>query len=162
MPIIKNGELITDQWVSLDDDDPAPEKGAIIVSVSRWLKERVSLQSRHAPVGVWFQSSDTLEDVAGDISGFEILALEFPAFTDGRAYSTARTLRDKFAFKGEIRAVGNVLRDQWSFMNRCGFDAFEVDETTTLSAFKDAISEMDDQYQPASDDRTPAFNRARG
>ena len=162
MPIIKNGELITDKWISLDDDNPAPEKDAIIVSVSRWLKERDGLLSRQTPVGVRFRSGDTLEDIAADLSNLDILALEFPAFTDGRAYSTARTLRDKYSFKGEIRAVGNVLRDQWSFMSRCGFDAFEVDEKTTLSAFRDAISEMDDQYQPASDDRPAAFNRARG
>ena len=113
-------------------------------------------------MGVRFQSSDTLEDIVADISSLDIFALEFPAFTDGRAYSTARTLRDKYGFKGEIRAVGNVLRDQWSFMSRCGFDAFEVDEKTTLSAFQNAILEMDDQYQPASDDRMAAFNRARG
>ncbi|MBL4721462.1 MAG: DUF934 domain-containing protein [Alphaproteobacteria bacterium] len=162
MPIIKNGDIVEDAWVTLSDDQTLPDGAAVIVSLTRWQSEKSALKASQWAIGVRIESSESIEDISGDISDLDLIALAFPAFTDGRAYSAARTLRDQHLYKGEIRAVGNVLRDQLSFMNRCGFDAFDVDETITLSVFKTAVAEIDDQYQPASDDKAPAYRLARG
>ena len=162
MPIIKNGGVIEDAWVTLNDDEALAGNAAVIVSLTRWQNDKDALKGRGSATGVRIDSSESIEDITGDLSDLDLIALAFPAFTDGRAYSAARTLRDQHHYKGEIRAVGNVLRDQLSFMNRCGFDAFDVDETITLSVFKTAVAEIDDQYQPASDDKAPAYRLARG
>ncbi|MBT5110508.1 MAG: DUF934 domain-containing protein [Rhodospirillaceae bacterium] len=157
MPLIKNGEFVSDTWTQVNDDEKLPDQGAVIVDVARWKAEKVLLKARTTAVGVRLNADMALDDICEDLSAIELVVLAFPAFTDGRAYSAARTLRDKYAFEGEIRAVGNVLRDQLAFMVRCGFDAFEVGASVTPTLLQEAISEIDVFYQPASDAEVPAY-----
>lgn len=98
--------------------------------------------------------------IAADIDRFALIALAFPRFTDGRAYSQARLLRSRFGFRGELRATGNVLRDQLLFMRRCGFDAFELDDRVSISEWLAASREFDVFYQPAEDSH-PAIAQQR-
>jgi uncharacterized protein (DUF934 family) len=104
---------------------------------------------------VRLKSSELADAIAADAGRLALIALEFPAFRDGRAYSTARLLRERHGFKGELRAVGQVLRDQFLFMQRCGFDAFEVEEAQA-AAWQQAIGEFSVFYQPAADGRPTA------
>jgi uncharacterized protein (DUF934 family) len=157
MSLLKNGEQLQDSWVSIADDAALPDHGAVIVSASRWESENAALKARATPLGVRLGVDASLDVIADDLPHIELVALAFPAFTDGRAYSIARILRDKYAYKGEIRAAGNVLRDQLAFMVRCGFDSFDVDDDITPAMLQDAIAEIDAQYQPASDVKIPAF-----
>lgn len=152
MPLIKKGAFVADPFVSVADDAALLE-GGVIVSLKRWQAEREALIARGSPVGVRLASAQNPEVLKDDLRHLAVVALEFPIFRDGRGYSWARILRQRLGFKGEIRAVGNVLRDQVFFMSRVGIDAFEVAEGFPLEAFGRAMNEFTFVYQPSSDTR---------
>ncbi|MDX1484755.1 MAG: DUF934 domain-containing protein [Alphaproteobacteria bacterium] len=156
MSLIKDGRIVADPWRHVDDEAPLPATGGIIVSLARWQAERSALIARRAPLGVRLSSADRAEDIAGDLDRFDVIALEFPAFKDGRAYSTARLLRQRYQYAGELRAVGEVLRDQLPLMARCGFDAFEYVGKTAAEEALEAFAEIDVVYQAAADRRPHA------
>lgn len=160
MPLIKDGRIIADRWVSVRDGEEIPADAPAIVTLARWRAEE-GLSGRVAPLGVRLASDEAPEDIADDLRRFELIALEFPKFTDGRAYSHARVLRERYGYRGELRAVGNVLRDQLLFMLRCGFDTFEIASETAADDWRAAIEEIGLFYQPAADGRKPiaAFRR---
>lgn len=161
MPLIKGGVVVDDPWTILADDAPLPAAGPVCVSLDRWRAERQTLRGRADGIGVVLKSDQPAEEVAGDVANLKLIALEFPIFRDGRAYSTARLLRERYAYRGELRAVGNVLRDQFLFMLRCGFDAFQVKDDKQAAAWSRAVSAFSAVYQPAADGRMP-IARLRG
>lgn len=156
MPLIKNGHLADDPWAALADDAVLPPTGPVIVSLPRFRSERDALLARGAPLGVRLKSSELAAEIGADAPRLDLAAIEFPVFRDGRGYSTARLLRERWGFAGELRAVGNVLRDQLLFMDRCGFDAFEVENEDAVAAWEKALAEFSVFYQPATDARVPA------
>ncbi len=157
MPLIKDGKVVDDPWVAVAEDSDLPAGGAVIVTLERWRSSREDLLRRGGPLGIRLKSDQSPALIADDLSHFDVVALEFPRFTDGRAYSYARLLRERYDYKGEVRAVGDVLRDQFLFMHRCGFDAFEVADDAALGAWLKAMTEFSVWYQPAADDRTPVM-----
>ena len=157
MPLIKNDALVDDRWVTVADDQPLPDMDPPIVSLERWQRDRETLRRRNRPFGLRLRSDQSPAEVADDLELFDVIALEFPKFTDGRAYSYARLLRERYGFLGEIRAVGNVLRDQLVAMERCGFDAFEVADEAVLTDWLAAKREISVTYQPGADRRRPAM-----
>jgi uncharacterized protein (DUF934 family) len=150
MPLIKDNAFVENTFARVADDEALPE-GPIVVSLKRWQAERDTLIARNAPLGVRLASDQSPEALGADVTHFALIELEFPKFRDGRGYSWARQLRQRQNFAGEIRAVGDVLRDQWLFMSRCGVDAFEVRPGTRIEDFRAAMSEQTVFYQPASD-----------
>jgi uncharacterized protein (DUF934 family) len=150
MPLAKDGALVEDSWIRVADDADLPD-GAVAVSFKRWQAERPSLLGRNAPVGVYLGNTDPVEALAPDLSRIAVVMLDFPKYTDGRAYSQARLLRDRFDYRGELRATGNVLRDQLLFMRRAGFDAYQVDERGA-AGFAAAMGAVTHAYQPATND----------
>ena len=161
MPLIKDGERIDDLWVRARDDEPLPD-GAVVVSLPRWQTERARLAQRNTPLGIRLTSSDAVEDIADDLDRFDMIAVEFPAFTDGLPYSTARVLRQRYRYSGELRASGQVLRDQILFMLRCGFDSFEVAKEKDADSWARSAGEFTAAYQPAADLRQPAWAKRTG
>jgi Uncharacterized protein conserved in bacteria len=157
MPLIKDGRIAADPWQFVADEEPLPVAGPVAVSLPRWLAERDALLARETPVGVRLESRHKAEEIAPDLDALALVALEFPTFRDGRAYSTARLLRERHGYVGELRAVGNVLRDQFLFMHRCGFDAFEVKGERELDAWTQALAEISVFYQPTGDGRLTVF-----
>jgi uncharacterized protein (DUF934 family) len=157
MPLIKDARLAHDAWIAVGDDEALPEAAPIIVSFARWQRDREVLVSRQVPLGVRLRSDQQPAIIADDLHRFGVIALEFPKFTDGRAYSSARLLRERYRYAGELRAVGNVLRDQLHFMHRCGFDAFEIPATAPADAWVRALRGLSVVYQPAADGRTPTL-----
>ena len=155
MALISNGRLVDDSWTAVADDVPLPESGPVIISLDRWQAERDALLLRGSLLGVRVASRQMATDIAADLPHFDLVALEFPSFRDGRAYSTARLLRERYGFSGELRAVGNVLRDQLMFMHRCGFDAFAVADEAQIEAWRKAMEEISVWYQPTADGRVP-------
>lgn len=155
MPLVKDGQITEDSWTHIADGEDAPLDAPIIVGADRWLEDRASLVHRNAPVGVRLRNDQSPEDLGEDLYRFSVVALEFPAFKDGRAYTQARLLRERYRFTGEVRAFGDVLRDQLLFMQRCGIDAFEIRKQADAEAFRKAIGEISVFYQPAADDRRP-------
>ncbi len=110
---------------------------------------------RNGRLGVRLAADQPPQLIAGDLDRLDLVALEFPTFRDGRAYSYARLLRERYGFKKELRAVGNVLRDQFRFMHRCGFDAYAVADEKQAAAWARALSEISVVYQPSTDRRRP-------
>ncbi len=158
--VIKHRRIVEDRWQHLADDADLPA-GPVIVSLARWQRERKTLLERGDPVGVRLPNTANVADLAGDLPVLEVVALEFPKFADGRAYSQARLLRERHGYRGEIRAVGDVLRDQLFFMARSGFDAFEVRADRSLEDALAAFDEFTVSYQPAADQPQPLYRRAR-
>lgn len=158
--VIKNRQIVEDRWQHVADDVALPV-GPVIVSLARWRKERMTLQERDEPVGVYLPNTANVADLTTDLPALALVALEFPKFADGRAYSQARLLRERHGYQGEIRAVGDVLRDQLLFMARSGFDAFELRADRSLEDALEAFSEFSESYQPASDQPLPLYRRRR-
>jgi uncharacterized protein (DUF934 family) len=158
--VIKNRQIIEDRWQHLADDAEL-SVGPVIVSLARWRRERVALLARGEPVGVRLPNTVDPAELAEDLPRLAVVALEFPKFADGRAYSQARLLRERYGYRGEIRAVGDVLRDQLFFMARSGFNAFELRVDRSLEDALEAFGEFSDSYQPAADQPLPLYRRGR-
>ncbi|MFL6638338.1 MAG: DUF934 domain-containing protein [Paraburkholderia graminis] len=166
--IIKNRAIVNDDWTLVrpaeDGSLPAVNElpaGKIIVPLAFWLAERDALSASRgaAELGVWLAPDSEPADIAGDFDKLAVIAVDFPVFRDGRGYSIGRLLRERYGYKGELRAIGDVLRDQVRLMLRCGFDAFAVRADKDIS---DAIKAFDDftvQYQGAFDEPAPLFRR---
>lgn len=153
MALIRHGRLAEDTWIALDDAAPVPRDGDVIVTLERWREDRAALIDRDGRLGLRPRSDQLAETIADDVAHFALIALVFPKFSDGRAYSGARLLRERHGFTGELRAVGNVLRDQFLFMHRCGFDAYEVADAKAAEAWLRALAEIAVWYQPTGDGR---------
>ncbi len=157
MRYIKDGEVRTDPWIYIEGDEPVPPDLPAIVSPD-WLFAAPSevIENRGAPLGVAWPNDRPESELEPFLPRLALIALEFPVFRDGRAYTQARRLRERYGFKGEIRATGDVLRDQFLFMTRAGFDAYEVKKDADAEAFTKAVHQFSVRYQPA-DARSPAF-----
>ncbi len=156
MPLIKNKQIVADTWQYVGDEAAIPADGGVIVSLARWQAERSVLVGRNAPLGIRLKSDESAEAIADDLPRFDVVALEFPTFKDGRPYSTVRLLRERHHYTGELRAVGDILRDQLQFMRRCGFDAFEFADETAAEKAISAFDEIEAVYQTAADWRRSA------
>lgn len=146
----------TDEWTNLADDTRLPDGAPVIVSSARWQAERDDLLRRNTGLGVQLASDETLEGLLDDLDRLDLIALDFPNLNDGRHFTTSRLLRERYGFKGEIRATGQVLRDQLFAMARCGFDSFALQSHQDPDAAHRAFSEISVVFQPASDGRLPA------
>jgi uncharacterized protein (DUF934 family) len=153
MPLLKDGRVVSDLWRHLEDGDALPPAEPVTVSWKRWSSERDALAAHDGPLGLRLPNDVPVTSFAGDAARFDLIVLSFPRFTDGRAYSQARLLRGRLRFRGELRASGNVLRDQLLFMRRCGIDAFEVSERAITENWLAALRDFDIFYQPAEDGR---------
>jgi uncharacterized protein (DUF934 family) len=130
----------------------------VIVSLAQWQAQRDALLQRGTPLGLRLHSDQSPEAIADDVGRFALIALEFPKFRDGRAYSYARLLRERYGFKGELRAVGDVLMEQVFFMVRTGFDAFDLQQSPDpVAAFQTALKDFTVWYQPTGDGRPTAM-----
>jgi len=156
MPLIKHGSHVEDEWVDVADDVFLPANGAIVVSLARWQAERDALSGRNEPLGIRLAADEDPASIRDDLDRFGLVVLNFPKFNDGRAFSQARMIRQRFGFNGEIRATGHVIRDLLLFMARCGFDSFELAPERTLDDWRSAMREFSVWYQPAADARVPA------
>ena len=148
--------LAEDPFTSVGDDQPVPP-GDVIVSLARFQAEGEGLLSEGRAVGVRLESHEEVEALAYDLPRIAVVALALPKFVDGRVYSSAQLLRQRFNFKGEVRAVGDVLREQAGVMVRCGFDVFEPADGSTPADWQRATQRYRHVYQRSSDGRAPAF-----
>ncbi len=151
MPLWRREGFTQDKWAFLGDDAPVPSEGAIVVSLKRWLSERDSFLARSGPVGVAVEAGADAQAHLPDLADRPLVALAFDKFADGRSFSYARILRDRFGFGGELRAIGDVLIDEIPLMLRCGFDSFEVTNEPTLHALQvGRLPGSPLHYQPSS------------
>jgi uncharacterized protein (DUF934 family) len=157
MQLIKGGRIVADGFVRVADDAPVPERVPVIVSASRFFTDAETLLRRDAPTGVIWPNDRRVTELAPYLPSLALVALVFPTFKDGRAFSQARLIRERYGFRGELRATGQVLRDQFLFMLRAGFDAFEVTKDADAAAFAQATRRYSVFYQPTGDSRSTAL-----
>jgi uncharacterized protein (DUF934 family) len=153
MPLVKDGHIVEDRYVRVLDDAPIPDGVPVIVAADRFIADAAELASRGAPVGVLWPNNRKVAELEPWLNQLALVALAFPKFRDGRAYSQARLLRERYGFRGELRATGEVLRDQFLFLIRAGFDSLEVTKAADAEAFAAAVSTYSVFYQPSTDGR---------
>ena len=159
MPLVKGNNIVSDDFATLGDEDAIPATGNVLIPAARFLADADSILARDGKVGVIWPNNKDIEELAPYLPRLDAVALVFPTFRDGRAYSQSRILRERYAYKGEVRATGQVLRDQFVFMLRAGFDAFAVKKEADAEAFANVAKRYSVFYQPAADGRPTAFRR---
>lgn len=152
----QDAETAEDPFTAVGDEDPIP-RGDVIVSLQRFQAEGQRLLAEGRKVGVRIEPNEPVEELAADLPRIAVVALAFPKFLQGQAYSSARILRERFKYAGELRAVGDVLREQAMFMVRCGIDAFEVADGASAADWRHVVGRFRHVYQRAADGREPAF-----
>lgn len=160
--LIKHGEVIDDTWQVLREIPEAglPD-GNVIVPLNYWLEYRDSLRARRQgeeKVGVWLASDQPPAPLAADLEQLPVIAIDFPAFTDGRGFSYGRMLREHFKYQGEVRAIGQFIRDQLYYLSRCGFDAYAI-ETTEPEKAIESLNDFSSSYSAGVDQPLPWFRR---
>jgi uncharacterized protein (DUF934 family) len=159
MPLVENGQIVPDRYVYVGDDEPIPDRVPVIVPAQRFLANADTLTRRDGSLGVLWPNDRRIAELAPWLGHLALVALHFPKFRDGRAYSQARLLRETYGFRGTLRATGDVLRDQFHFLIRAGFDSFEVKKPADAHAFAESVGRYSVVYQPTADGRTPALRR---
>ncbi|MDB4972590.1 MAG: Oxidoreductase in sulfite reduction [Myxococcaceae bacterium] len=161
MALIKDKHLVSDDpWISVADDQPIPDSGDVIVGYARFDREDKDLTLRNGRLGLRIDPEDDLLQVVTHLPKVGVLAINFPKFGDGRGYTKARLLRERYGYKGELRAVGEVLGDQLFFMLRCGFNAFELAPGKNVELALKCFDDFSVTYQAATDDPRPLYRRA--
>jgi uncharacterized protein (DUF934 family) len=162
--LIKQRRVVADTWRLLkpgaDGALPAvPERGDAIVPLALWVARRADLLAYPGRLGVWLDSHEDPAAIAPDLGRFEVVAVNFPKFGDGRGYSIARLLRERHGYGGELRAIGEVARDLLFYMAGCGFDAFALREGENVEEAIAAFSDFSETYQASVAQPLPLFRR---
>jgi uncharacterized protein (DUF934 family) len=159
MPLVENGQVVQDRYRYIGEEETLPDRLPVIVPAQRFLADVDALVRRDGSLGVIWPNDRRVAELAPWLGHLALVALQFPKFRDGRAYSQARLLRETCGFRGTLRATGDVLRDQFHFLIRAGFDSFEVKKPADARAFAEAASRYSVVYQPGADGRVPALRR---
>jgi len=163
MRLVERGEIVEDRFLPIIADAPVPERGPVIVPAARLIADAETFARRADPTGVVWPNNRRVNELAPYLDRLALVALVFPSFRDGRAYSQARQLRENHRFRGQLRATGQILRDQFVFLLRAGFDAFEVSKDADAQVFVDVLGRYSVFYQPTADGRQTALRaRLRG
>jgi len=159
MPLVENGQIVEDRYVYVGEEQPIPDRVPVIVSAKRFLENADALIRRDGSLGVAWPNDRRIAELAPWLGHLALIALQFPKFRDGRAYSQARLLRESYGFGGTLRATGDVLRDQFQFLVRAGFNSFEVKKPADAGVFAEAARRYSVFYQPSADGSVPAQRR---
>lgn len=160
--VIKDGQIVDDNWhlvPALTTIDQISTTGDLIVSLPMWQEHKSLLNNREGKTAVWLAVDEEIEELSNDLPVLPLIALDFPIFTNGRHYSSARILRERYNYQGEIRAIGDVLKDQLFAMQRCGFNVFAVRADKNIEIAILGLQDFSMVYQGASDDPLPLFRR---
>ncbi len=162
--LIKDGVITENTWtlIAKPEGDAAVfvvPSDDVIVPLNVWLAQKKSLQTRKN-IGVWLDSDETAEQLGDDAKTLPLIGVNFPLFMDGRAFSTARLLRERYGFSGELRAIGNFIRDQLCYLRRCGVNAFAFNNAEiNLEAAMKSLNDFNEYYQTSVDQPLPLFRR---
>ncbi|MCG8673291.1 MAG: DUF934 domain-containing protein [Pseudomonadales bacterium] len=161
--IIVNGELVSDHWITVHANEngeiTVPENGDVLVALETWQANKDALVAHQGKTGLLLNGDAELEDFSADLDKFDLIAVNFPKFADGRGYSLARLLRERVNYTGELRAVGDVLRDQLFYLHRCGFNAFVIREDRDVEDALNAFKDFTVTYQADVHEERPIYHR---
>jgi len=155
--LIKRGALAADRFTLVRDATAELPAGPVIVPLASWLAQRDAFAAR-GDVGVWLAPADDPAALASDVARLPVVAVDFPQFADGRGYSSARLLRERFGYAGELRAIGDIQRDQFAYLAQCGFDALALRDDKDVTDALAGLADFTDGYQ-LTYLRTPWFRR---
>ncbi|HEY5717947.1 MAG TPA: DUF934 domain-containing protein [Motiliproteus sp.] len=160
MPLIIDRQPVAaDNWIRVGSSEGLDQPGDLLLEWSVWLEQGAALKGRAGQLGVVIDGSVELDDLAPHLADLALVAVAFPSFTDGRGFSQARLLRQRYGYKGQLRAVGDVTWDRLRFMARCGFDAFEIAADRYSDDMLRAFDEISVRYQGAEDDPRPLYRQ---
>ncbi len=159
MPLVKRGRVVEDSFLRVVEDAPIPDGAAVIVPAARFLADAAELTRRGAPTGLIWPNDRKVAELAPWLDRLALIALTFPNFRDGRAYTQARRLRERYGFRGELRATGEILRDQFLFLIRAGFDSLEVKKAADAAAYAEAVGRYSVFYQLSANGSTSVQRR---
>lgn len=164
--LINRNGLTDDSWRVLElTEGETPEtlalpEGDVLFPLAVWLARKAEIVSRHKRIGLLIEPGERVEDIVADLDYFIVIAIRFPKFVDGRGYSTAALLRQRYDYHGELRAIGDVLHDQLYYLRRVGFDTYALKDTKdAVYAFEHGFITFSDAYQAAADRPQPRFRR---
>lgn len=150
--LIKDGAVVDDQWLLPDPDTATPIAGQVC-NLEQWLQ----LAQKNGSA-VQLEPGQEPDVLLAHLEDIELIVINFPAFTDGRGFSYARQLREQ-GYRGELRAAGNFIRDQLTYLRRCGFNAFQMADEPDLEAALESLGDFTESYQAAVDQPLPLFRR---
>ena len=157
--LLKDRRIVADSWRRLEAGETARPGEDLVVPLTLWLADRETLRSRPGKLGVWLDSHEGPEAIAADVERLELIAVNFPKYQDGRGYSIARLLRERYRYRGELRAIGQVARDHLFSMASCGFDAFLLREGEDPQEALAAFDDFSEAYQASVARPLPLFRR---
>jgi len=159
--LIKDGVIIDDDYLLVQPGESGLElpAGNVLVALATWQQFKAALLAHGGRKGVQLEPGDDAEALAGDLASLDLIAINFPAFADGRGYSQAYLLRRRLGYRGELRAVGDVLKDTLYYQQRCGFNSFAVRADKDIEKALPGLRDFSDAYQPSADRRPAIFRR---
>jgi uncharacterized protein (DUF934 family) len=159
--LIKDGAIIDNSWQLIEktaEPDCVIPAGQVLLPLLLWQARRAELAPRQAEIGVWLDSDQTADLLGEAAAGLPLVAINFPTFMDGRGFTAARLLRERYGFSGELRAMG-VMRDQLFYLQRCGFNAFQLNRAETLEGAIASLQDFSETYPAAVDQPLPLYRR---
>lgn len=157
--IIKGTEIVDDSWIYLGEDENAPAGAALLLSVERFLRDSKALRASGHRLGVRFETKHAGNELGDELASVELVAVDFPKFTDGRGYTVAQRLRNQLGWTGSLRAIGDVLPDQVFYLRRCGFDELDVRADKSIEDARSFLGTFSVVYQGDTVDPRPLYRR---
>ena len=158
--LLKDGLVVDDLWTLLEDGiESLPKTGNLLLSSSQWQRFSSELEQRQGETGVWLEGNEEISDIVESLIKLPIIAIKFPKFVDGRGFSLARLLRERYHFSGELRAIGDIIRDQLYLLKHSGFNAFQLSQDTDLKQAAESLTDFSENYQTTNAQPIPLFRR---
>ena len=158
--LLKDGRVIDDDWITASDDlDSLPVSGKFLLSYSQWQQFADQLVQENENVGIWLQGDTDIEAIIEPLLNLPVIAIKFAKFVDGRGFSLARLLRERFQYVGELRAIGDIMRDQLYLLKHCGFNAFQLDANADPEQAAQSLLDFSNSYQASTEQSIPLFRR---
>ena len=157
--ILKDTQVVSDNWILLDENADSIPNGDILLSFEQWQNFAEQLSNHSGSIGVWLEGHAEIEQIIEPLLNLPLIAINFPKFADGRGFSAARLIRERYNYSGELRAIGGFIRDQLYLLKRCGFNAFQFSDENELSDAAEWLKDFSENYQVSVDQENPLFRR---
>jgi uncharacterized protein (DUF934 family) len=157
--ILKDTQVVSDNWILLDENADSIPNGDILLSYQQWQNFAEQLSNHSGSIGVWLEGHAEIEQIIEPLLNLPLIAINFPKFADGRGFSAARLIRERYNYSGELRAIGGFIRDQLYLLKRCGFNAFQFSDENELSDAAESLKDFSENYQVSVDQENPLFRR---
>ena len=157
--ILKDTQVVSDNWILLDENADSIPAGDILLSYQQWQNFAEHLSNHSGRIGIWLEGHAEIEHIIEPLLNLPLIAINFPKFADGRGFSAARLIKERYNYAGELRAIGGFIRDQLYLLNRCGFNAFQFSDENELSDAAESLKDFSENYQVSVDQENPLFRR---